>query len=939
MTPLDGKLLHTVLCGRMPGSACASMVGRIAVRAVAAFALMSLATAPAPLLAHGAFTEEKVDKEDCFAPQYTCFRLKGSANPPHDTAMDLEAHGYTVGLTIYAAQGSPNQEWVIARNGGGGPPDPPDPPQPPQPPEPPEPGQPGVPPTVSLSAVPNPVDDGDAVTVTARLSSALESAVTIPLTLRAGTAEPEDYGALGGVTIAAGRTSGTGTIATAIDDDPDDETFTVALGVLPEAVRAGDPASVVVTIADGDLLRLSIADAPAVAEGSTARFVVTLDAPVEWSVTVSYRTHEGTAATGQDFVGRSGTLVFEPGETERFVEVATREDALDEDDESFTVKLSGAGGATLEDDTGIGIIVDDDAAPAPALPSLAITDATAAEGGTARFTVALSPASAEGVSVGYRTAGGTATEGTDYDAATGTLTFAPNTTRQTIAVRTRADDLAEPDEAFTVTLSAPTGAILADASGTGTITDDDMRPPVSIDRELLADLGRALAFGAVRCRIDRAFSDAARVRARPAARAALSLAPPVRSFARDALEDPIERSDGDRAAPDAEEMLGNVSFLLPLTGDGGGARRLAAWGCGEYRSLAGDGGGDTGAWEGEAFSMQVGADMVVGRDLFAGVSLSRSRGSLDFGGASTTGQSGGGYELRLTGVHPYLGWWVSPGIELWGTVGLASGDLRIADDAAGSWRTSGARLASGTVGIEGGLYKRGGTAVRLKGEWALAQLDIEGGSAGLRDASVELQRLRLAAEVEHEGIVPHVGVLAPWGELGLRHDGGDGGGGAGLEVGGGLHYGSIERGWTAEFSGRWLAVHGAAVPDEWGLGLRLHYDPGPPGFGSWVSLSQSWGGAAIGAPRMWEDGLSDLTAHGLLAERLEVEAGHGFRAFAGGGTLTPFGAMGLESAGARSYRTGVRLAPGPSSIMSLEAERREGTPAGHAIMVRGVARF
>ena len=116
MTPFDDKLLRTVMRGRMPASARASVAGRIACRAVAAFALMSLATAPAPLLAHGTFTEEAVEKEDCFAPQRTCFRLKGSANPPHDTAMDLEAHGYTVGVTITAAQGGPYQDWVIAED-------------------------------------------------------------------------------------------------------------------------------------------------------------------------------------------------------------------------------------------------------------------------------------------------------------------------------------------------------------------------------------------------------------------------------------------------------------------------------------------------------------------------------------------------------------------------------------------------------------------------------------------------------------------------------------------------------------------------------------------------------------------------------------------------------------------------------------------------------
>ena len=107
-------------------------------------------------------------------------------------------------------------------------------------------------PTVSLSASPNPVDEGSPVTVTATLSQALADDVTIPLTLTAGTAEPDDHGALESVTIAAAATTGTGEVTTTDDADHEDETFTVALGSLPASVAAGMPSSVEVTISDDD---------------------------------------------------------------------------------------------------------------------------------------------------------------------------------------------------------------------------------------------------------------------------------------------------------------------------------------------------------------------------------------------------------------------------------------------------------------------------------------------------------------------------------------------------------------------------------------------------------------------------------------------------------------------------------------------------------------
>ncbi len=105
-------------------------------------------------------------------------------------------------------------------------------------------------PTVSLSASPDPVDEGSPVTVTATLSQALADDVTIPLTLTAGTAEPDDYGPLESIVVVAGSTAGTGEVATADDADHDDETFTVALGGLPPSVAAGVPSSVEVTIRD-----------------------------------------------------------------------------------------------------------------------------------------------------------------------------------------------------------------------------------------------------------------------------------------------------------------------------------------------------------------------------------------------------------------------------------------------------------------------------------------------------------------------------------------------------------------------------------------------------------------------------------------------------------------------------------------------------------------
>ncbi|MGD9622678.1 MAG: Calx-beta domain-containing protein, partial [Mycolicibacterium sp.] len=119
--------------------------------------------------------------------------------------------------------------------------------------------------------------------------------------------------------------------------------------------------------------------------------------------------------------------------------------------------------------------------PTPALPSISIADLSVSEGngshGHFMFVATLSKTSTETVTVTYTTSDGSATAGSDYVATNGTITFAPGVTSQTVHVDIIGDAMVEPNETFTVTLSDPTGATLADATAMGTITNDDVADP------------------------------------------------------------------------------------------------------------------------------------------------------------------------------------------------------------------------------------------------------------------------------------------------------------------------------------------------------------------------------------------------------------------------------------------------------------------------------
>jgi hypothetical protein len=134
----------------------------------------------------------------------------------------------------------------------------------------------------------------------------------------------------------------------------------------------------------------------------------------------------------------------------------------------------------------VGVQLNDgiwDGPPSPPPPSLGINDVTVVEGNTgavaATFTVTLSAANTETITVAYATGNGSATAGSDYQAVSGTLTFAPGETTRTITVPVNGDRLAEANEAFVVNLSSPTNATIADGQAVGTITDDEPRIRIS----------------------------------------------------------------------------------------------------------------------------------------------------------------------------------------------------------------------------------------------------------------------------------------------------------------------------------------------------------------------------------------------------------------------------------------------------------------------------
>ncbi|AWJ86101.1 hypothetical protein TSH58p_20185 (plasmid) [Azospirillum sp. TSH58] len=314
-------------------------------------------------------------------------------------------------------------------------------------------------------------------------------------------ADAADFGGQlpgGTVTLAAGQTSATITVAVAGDAVAEaDEAFAVTLsqqaGAATQAVIAAPRATVTIENDDGALTpRLDIAAATAIVqEGANAKATFTItrsdNALDPVSVTYTVAGSGPNAASAADFAGSAfptGVISLAAGETTKTVEIAIATDALNEADETFTVTLSNPSGATLGTAVATGVIKN--TAPPPSDPpslSIAAENGSALEGndGTTALTflVTRTGDTSGGTTVSYAVAGSGASSANAADFAgntlpQGTVTFAAGEQTARITVNVQGDRTVESDETFTVTLSNASGGTIQTATATGTIRNDDV---------------------------------------------------------------------------------------------------------------------------------------------------------------------------------------------------------------------------------------------------------------------------------------------------------------------------------------------------------------------------------------------------------------------------------------------------------------------------------
>ena len=338
-------------------------------------------------------------------------------------------------------------------------------------------------PTVSFAGASYSTAEGDAASVTVRISPRRSSPTAVGLTYANGTAASGDYTAApASVTIPANAASHTFTVQTTEDptDEPD-ETFTIAIATLPAGVVSGSPSSTTVTITDDDTAptpTVSFAGASySAAEGAAASVTVRINPTRSSATAVGLTYTDVDAAAGDDYTAAPASVTIPANTASHTFTIATTEDSADESDETFTLAIGTlpAGVATGSPSSTTVTITDDDDPPPVPVVTIARDASSVTEGTAAAFTVSASVAPVSALDVTVEVAEG---PGGDFvasgDEGTDTVTIGAGETSTTLSVPTQPDTNDEPGAQLTATVAAGSGYTVGTAaSATVALADND----------------------------------------------------------------------------------------------------------------------------------------------------------------------------------------------------------------------------------------------------------------------------------------------------------------------------------------------------------------------------------------------------------------------------------------------------------------------------------
>ncbi len=398
--------------------------------------------------------------------------------------------------------------------------------------------------------------------------------------------------------------------------------------------------------------------------------------------------------------------------------------------------------------------------------------------------------------------------------------------------------------------------------------------------------------------------------------------------------------------------LQGMNFAIPLNASASGEAgqwtapaQWTFWGQVDRQSFEGAG------YDGSLTSLYVGADASFGENWLAGIAVSRSSGDADYEFTSTRASGTGDLDTDLVSVHPYMHWTVDDVAELWAIVGAGWGDVDLVRSATAQEGEADLSMWMLSAGGRRTLAAGAEWDFALTGDAGVLEMRTDDGVGIIDDMNVSVGRVKFGLEGARVIVMDGGDTFSVFGQVGGRHDSGDGDTGTGVELTGGVRYDTAGR-IRIEAKARLLSLHSAEDYEENGVSLSAIVRPRSDGGGMSLALSSYLGVGmsannrpleqGYGYPGRWEEFGAERDAWGM-----DARLGYGLRVQRLSGLLTPFAKFDMTGENSRGMRMGIRYDQANTGLaewLNLELSGgqvydRFRDEAHNLIEVRGELRF
>ncbi|MBU1099587.1 MAG: choice-of-anchor D domain-containing protein [Bacteroidetes bacterium] len=335
-------------------------------------------------------------------------------------------------------------------------------------------------------------ENEDSAVFTITLTRTHSSDITIDYATENNTATTADFdytSTIGTATVTSGQLTTTVSVPVINDTHYEaSETFYVNLsdasyGGITDAQGVG-------TITNEDnqpSVSLGLSGSPLAENDGEATITVTLSNRSYQNVIVDLDYTGAAVGGGTDYTS-TASITVNAGSLSNTATINGEDDSTDEENETVIVNIDNVTNGTENGTQEVTATITDDDDP----PSISVNDSSVTEGDESSvnltFEVVLSAASGKTITVDYSTSANTATAGSDFTTiSTSTLTFNAGETSKNVNVTILGDLIDEVNETLNLDLTNPTNATILDAQGTGTITDNDPLPGLSVDNVIVTE--------------------------------------------------------------------------------------------------------------------------------------------------------------------------------------------------------------------------------------------------------------------------------------------------------------------------------------------------------------------------------------------------------------------------------------------------------------------